>query len=110
VGVRRVGGRCGIAVLGKAGATHATLAFATVERWSLCEVGGLTCHTKGKFLTFKIASAIATIRHVPPGAERRVYLAKEARTEGTRPAAMTRPAARILVITGRRRAADILLW
>ena len=96
-------------MLGKGGATRARLAFAIADQRGLCEVEGLTCHTKGKFLTLRIASTIATSRHVPAGVERRVYRAKEVRMEGTRPAAMARPAARMLVMTGRRRTADILL-
>lgn len=67
-----------------------------------------TCHTNGKFLTFRIARITAITRHVPPGAERPVVLATEARIDGTEPAAIARPAAKMDVIAGRRRAAAIM--
>ena len=63
---------------------------------------------KGKFLRFRIASTTATSRHVPLGVERRVYRAKEVLIEGTRPAAMVRPAARMLAITERRTVAILV--
>lgn len=51
---------------------------------------------------------MAIARHVPPGAERPVRLAIDDLSEGTELAAIARPTAKIEVITGRRRAADMM--